>query len=83
MTVTLDLKPELEAGLLDLARESGMSVENYILTMVEGTMLSRSAQKRSPEERAAAWRETAKRFPDTPPLSDEAISRESMYLDRG
>jgi hypothetical protein len=37
----------------------------------------------TPEQRAAAWRETAKRFPDTPLLSDEAISRESMYPDRG
>lgn len=83
MTVTLELKPETTAGLLALAHESGMSLQEYLLAMVEGTVLSRSATALSPEERVAAWRETAKRFPDTPPLSDEAISRESMYADRG
>jgi len=35
----------------------------------------------SPEERSAAWIEAAKDLPHTPPLSDEAISRESMYSD--
>lgn len=83
MTVTLDLKPEIQAGLLTLAHESGMSLENFLLAMVEGTVQSRSSQALSPEERAAAWRNTAKRFPETPLLSDEAISRESMYADRG
>ena len=31
----------------------------------------------------AAWRQAAKGLPRTPPLSDEAISRESIYCDRG
>lgn len=35
----------------------------------------------SPAERAKGWRETAERLPHTPPLSDEAISRESLYGD--
>lgn len=35
MTVTLDLKPEVVAGLLVQARASGMTVEAYILAMVE------------------------------------------------
>jgi len=83
MTVTLDLKPEITAGLLALADGSGMSLEDYLLAMVEGTVLTRSSQTLSPQEKAAAWRESAKRFPDTPPLSDEAISRESIYADRG
>jgi hypothetical protein len=37
----------------------------------------------SRQEHAARWIESAKRFPHTPPLSDEAVSRESMYADRG
>jgi hypothetical protein len=37
----------------------------------------------SPAERGAAWRESAKKFPHTPPLSDEAISRENLYAERG
>jgi len=34
-------------------------------------------------ERAAAWRESTRGLPRTPPLSDDAISRESTYGDRG
>jgi hypothetical protein len=81
MTVTLDLKPETQAGLLALAGASGMSLERYILAMVESTVHPPSPL--SPKERAAAWIESAKRFPETPPLSDDAISRESIYGDRG
>jgi hypothetical protein len=81
MTITLDLKPETRAGLLALAEASGMSLEQYILAMVENTVLPPS--RLGPKERAAVWIESAKRFPDTPPLSDEAISRESIYGDRG
>jgi hypothetical protein len=80
MTVTIDLKPETEAGLVALADASGVSLEQFIQTMVENTIHPRSSM--TPEERSSAWIESAKRFPDTPPLSDEAISRESMYPDR-
>jgi len=37
----------------------------------------------SPAERAALWRNSAGGLPHTKPLSDEAISRESIYADRG
>jgi sRNA-binding protein len=42
-----------------------------------------SDESLSPAERGAAWRESAKKLPHTPPLSDEAISRESIYDARG
>lgn len=45
--------------------------------------LPAAAGPASPAERAAAWRESVKGLPQTEPLSDEAISRESMYSDRG
>ena len=35
MTVTLNLKPEVEAGLLAQAEASSMSLEEYILSVVE------------------------------------------------
>ncbi len=35
MTVTLNLKPEVEAGLLAQAQASGMSLEAYLLSVVE------------------------------------------------
>ena len=42
-------------------------------------------QKTDPEEWARRWQEYqawVKTLPETPPLSDEAISRESIYPDR-
>jgi hypothetical protein len=36
MTVTLNLKPEVEAGLLAQARDSGMPLEQYLLYLIEG-----------------------------------------------
>jgi len=80
MTLTIDLKPETQAGLLALADASGLSLEQYIQAMVENRVRPRSLM--SPKERADAWVESAGRFPDTPPLSDDAISRESMYADQ-
>lgn len=35
MTVTLHLKPEVEAGLLAQAKASGMGLEEYLLSVVE------------------------------------------------
>ncbi len=82
MTVTLHLKPGTQAGLAELAQAAGMSVEDYVLAMVEGNLPAQTGKTAlTPEERAAAWIESAKRFPDSPPLSDEAVSRENMYSD--
>jgi hypothetical protein len=39
MTVTLHLKPEIEAGLLAQAEASGMALEEYILSLAEGAAL--------------------------------------------
>jgi hypothetical protein len=81
MTLTVDIKPETEAGLLVMAEARGMSLEQYVGEVIESSVRPQSHM--SPEERAAAWIESAKRFPATPLLSDEAISRESIYADRG
>jgi hypothetical protein len=42
MTVTLHLKPEVEAGLLVQAQASGMELDDYVLTLVEGAALPAS-----------------------------------------
>ena len=39
MTVTLHLKPEVEASLLERAQASGMGLEDYLLTVVEEAVL--------------------------------------------
>ena len=51
MTVTLTLKPDVEAGLLAQAQLTGMTVEQYLLFMVEGILLPAAPNTSSPEQR--------------------------------
>lgn len=78
MTVTLKLKPEIEAGLLAQAKASGMTLEEYLVLVVEG-VVSPTKQALAPEERASAFEAWSANHRATPPLSDDAISREAMY----
>lgn len=86
MTVTLDLKPEVEEHIKAEAKARGLSIENYILNVLErGTTNGEAnfAMSASPEEWEKAfleWIHTER--PRHPPLSDEAISRESIYRER-
>ena len=82
MTVTVKFKPEVEAGLLAQAQASGMSVEEYVLSLVEETVLPALKNGLSPEERAAAFEAWSARHRPTPPMSDYAVSREAMYEGR-
>ena len=82
MTVTLNLKPEVEAGLLAQAQANGMTLEDYLLSVVEGAALSATQKGLSPEERATAFEAWAAGHRHTPDLSDHAVTRDSMYEDR-
>ncbi len=79
MTVTIELHPETEAGLAALAAEQGVSMAEYVRGVLERQVPLPSQALLPPVDRATAWRQAAKGLPHTPPLSDEAISRESMY----
>jgi hypothetical protein len=82
MTVTLNLRPELEAGVFAQAQASGMTVEAYLLSVVEGAVLSTIQQKSSAEERAAAFERWSAGHRTTPPLSDHAVGRDAIYEGR-
>jgi hypothetical protein len=82
MTVTLNLRPELEAGLVAQAQASGMTVEEYLLSVVEGAVLPTMQKTLSAEERAAAFAAWSAGHRPTPPLSDYAVSRDSVYEGR-
>ena len=58
MTVTLNFKPEVEAGLFAQAQAIGMTVEEYVLSVVEGTVLPAKGNSVSvePQDRAEAVR---------------------------
>jgi len=86
MTVTLELKPEVEERIVAEAKASGLSVEMYILSVLEKEAANGEANLAStttPEEWKKTFLEwvTAER-PAHLPLSDEAISRESIYRER-
>jgi hypothetical protein len=86
MTVTLDLKPEVEKHLKAEAKARGLSVETYILNVLEKEIPDSEATfalTASPEEWIKTFREWVNTpRPEHPPLSDEAISRESIYRER-
>lgn len=82
MAVTLNLKPELEAGLLAQAQASGMTVEEYVLSVVEAAVLPATQKTLSAEERAAAFEAWSAGHRPTPPLSDYSVSRDGMYEGR-
>lgn len=84
MTITLDLKPEIEARLMAQAAAQGMSTEMFLQIIIERLLASSQAEPvsaiLSPQERAKRFVNWAKSHSiAAPPLSDEAISRENIY----
>jgi hypothetical protein len=83
MTVTIQLPSDIEADLIAQARAQGLDLSQYVEHVLRELVPPRPGAALSPVERAEAWRQSARGLPSTPPLSDEAISRESIYGDRG
>jgi hypothetical protein len=83
MSVMLNLDPDVEKSLAAQAQARGISLGDYLqeIAVREAARLPTKAGSTG-EERAKAFLEWVESFPDTPPLSDEAISRASMYPDR-
>ncbi|MBF2005010.1 MAG: hypothetical protein IGS49_05970 [Chlorogloeopsis fritschii C42_A2020_084] len=86
MSITLELPPDIEARLIAQASAHGMSVEELLKVTVDN-LLTTSEQSSSavlsPQERAEKFVNWARSHSiKTPPLSDEAISRESIYRER-
>lgn len=83
MTFTLDLPPQVEQAYLAEAHAKGVSLEE----LVRDVLLARepSAPNELPDDEwAGRFRALAHSHPtDTPLLSDEAVSRESIYRERG
>jgi hypothetical protein len=85
MTVTLNLPPEKEAAFKAQARARGLSLEQWMMEVVDQYVQPVSIahlQNTDPKEWARhfdAWVDSHN--PNTPVLSDEAMSRESIYQD--
>jgi hypothetical protein len=82
MTVTIELKPEIEAGLAALAAACGLPLPQYVQKVLESQVTS-GGSALSPPERAALWRASTAGLPIRSPLTDEAICRASIDDVRG
>lgn len=86
MTVTLELRPEVQQRIAAEAKSRGLSVETYILTVLDKeetngeTSFALTATSETWKRAFLEWVHTER--PEHPPLSDEAISRESIYRER-
>ena len=82
MTITIELPSEIEAGLASQAAAHGIPLQQYLQQLLEDQVPSRG-KPITPGERAALWRHSATGLPRTPPLPDQAITRETIYDTRG
>ena len=90
MTLTIELPDEKAAELKAQAEAHGFSVERWIERIAEQYAVTVTPpdsivhlQRTDPKEWARRFHEWAESHDRTkPPLSDEAISRESIYPDR-
>ena len=82
MTVTL--KPDLEEELAARAKAQGLTTDEYVNRVLEGLVAhNKPAAELSAEERAQILEDwVANHSVGGPPLSDYAVSRESIYKER-
>lgn len=82
VTLTVELPADLAAALTAQAQANGLELSQYVERLVREQVTPHAEAALSPAERAAAWRDSVRGLPHTPPLSDDSISRESIYGER-
>jgi hypothetical protein len=85
----IDLDPRLEGRLREEAAKNGLDASQYALRLIEQSLPTPETARQSlwytltPEEWQRAFDEWSNSHdPSIPPLSDEAVSRESFYEGR-
>ena len=80
MTITVELPPDLEARLLAEAKAKGVPVGEVVKAHLYRAPPAQSPKRLTAEEVDEMLEEAADLIPEgIPPLSDEAMCRESMY----
>ncbi len=80
--MTITLKPNLEEELSTRAQAEGLSIDEFVNRELERLVAcTPSSPKLTPEERLRLWHEflNSHDYIKAPPLSDYAVSRESIY----
>lgn len=91
MTVTIELPPDIEAGLLAQAQAEGLDVADYVRNLVRRQVTAANPAKSSKPASERSTEEWLREFNDwvrshagnTVVLPDEAMERESIYGDHG
>jgi hypothetical protein len=81
MTITLELKPDVEQRVLAQAQAQGVSPETYLTAVIEAQVLPVEPPPATLEEFAAALEAFAEDSDDLPVLPPEALTREAIYGD--
>ena len=82
MSITIDLPPDVEESLKEQAAARGVPLAEHLRRLLAEQAGPQKPRRKTIEERIKQWRDVSG-LPDTKPLSDEAISRESIYAERG
>lgn len=84
MVIKLKLKPEVEAIIISQAAKKGMSIESYLESLIQEKLASQSEKIIDKEDWEYLLDElgTSASLGKVSQLSDEAISRGSIYGER-
>jgi hypothetical protein len=83
MNITLDLPPDVERAYLAEAQARGLPLDAVVREVLLASHPPLSSGEMTPEEWVREFRAWTRSHSDLPVLSDDAISRESIYGDRG
>jgi hypothetical protein len=78
MSITLNLSPDVEKGLMAQARERGMPLSEYLQEILTRQARLAAGTPMAGKAKARAFELWAKSHRTTHPLSDEAVSRASL-----
>jgi hypothetical protein len=81
MTVRLELKPEVEAVLVDRARAKGVPLDAYLQDVIEDLAHATAPPSRNVERFRVALDRLAEMGKNLPHLPSSAFTRESIYQD--
>lgn len=79
MTITVDLPPEIEERFIAQARIRGLSLDAYVRDFLASSAAFPPLPTLSADELNGILDEAADLVPNVAPLSDHAMSRESIY----
>ena len=82
MTITVDIRPEVQAELVRQAAAHGRAVEAYVAGLIEEAVrLPAGADGLSQDRLEGTLREVAQFSSKIPVLADDAFTRENLYRD--